>query len=543
MQMPDANLRHIHAAVVVVGSGPTGAAATWRLAQAGIDVLCLERGAWMDYDTLERGASDWDLRRSGPLHPNPNIRLAHRTGWQGDGPIDDSQSPIKPMIGAAVGGSSLHWSAHVPRFRPEDFRVRTLDGVAEDWPISYDDLEPWYDLNENRIGAAFLVGDPSSPPRRAAPLPLPSLGPHGRRMATAFDRLGWHWWPVDLAAGTDARADVACDHSGPCDLGCPARLRSGADRAYMRPALAAGARLETGLRAYRLIQDASRRILAVNCHSDAGDVTVTGEYFILCGNGIGTPWLLLNSAQTDAPHGVANSSGQVGKNLMLHPYARVDGLFEEPLGTWSRGEKAGLISLEFYAAKGQRDFARGFKLQLSPAGSPLALASGGVTGASLPWGEGHHAAFERQFDRLAGLTVCIEDLPDPANMIALSDAMADEDGEPAPQMIYRLSAESARCLSFGIARATEALKCAGAVAIFTDPLKAQAGFHLMGTARMGHDPATSVVNAWGRCHDVENLYVGDSSVFVTSGCLNPTATAQAFALRVADHLIGKMARA
>ena len=121
----------LEAEIVIVGSGPTGAAAAWRLATQGFDVLCVERGHWFDPDSAGTRRSRDRIRRRSRFHANPNVRQ-----WEEDEPVDDSESPIRPMVGHAVGGSSVWWSAHMPRFRPEDFRVRTLDGVAEDWPIS-----------------------------------------------------------------------------------------------------------------------------------------------------------------------------------------------------------------------------------------------------------------------------------------------------------------------------------------------------------------------------------------------------------------------
>lgn len=532
-------LETIDAQVVVVGAGPTGGAVAWRLAQAGLDVVCLERGHWPDYAALDRDGADWELRRAGPLHTNPNRRRG-----PDDDPVDDLDSPIKSAVASGVGGASLHWAAHVPRYRPEDFRVRTLDGVADDWPIAYADLEPYYAINEAMIGAAYLPGDPSAPPRSGRPLPLPTLGPHGRRVAAALDRLGWHWWPVDLAVGPGAATPEArpCDHLGPCDLGCPSRIRAGADRTYLEPAVALGARVVTGLRVGRLEHDNAGRVTAALCRGSEGAVRVTGRTFVLCANGMETPRLLLLSASERFPDGLANGSGQVGRNLMLHPHARVDGSFAEAVGAWTAGEKAGLVCLEFYASAGRYDFPRGFKLQLNPGPGPVALARGAPGGTALPWGSGHHAAFEAAFDRTLGLTVCVEDLPEPGNAVKLSERLTDRDGLPAPRLAYTLSDASRRCLDFGVARAREILETAGARRCHVDPLRVEAGFHLMGTARMGDDARTSVVDSWGRCHDLENLYVGDASVFVTSGCLNPTSTAQAFALRLADRIATTVGR-
>lgn len=527
-------MRDLDADVVVVGAGPTGGAVAWRLASQGVDVLCVDRGHWFDYDGIARESADWEARRSTALHANPNVRKG-----ADDYPVDDGDSPIKPMIGNGVGGSSIYWSAHVPRFRPEDFRIKTLDGVGEDWPICYADLEPYYSLNEEQWGVASFPGDPSAPPHGATAMTLPTIGAHGRRMAEVFDRFGWHWWPVDLVVGRDGDAPQTrhCTHIGPCDLGCPSRIRSGADRAFLRDAVDEGARLVTGTRVLRLEHDAQGRISAAICRDEDGDFRITGRRFVISGNGMGTPRLLLLSASAQFPDGLANRSGLVGRNLMLHPYARVDGDFDEPLGAWVSGEKAGLVSFEFYATRPEHEFKRGLKLQLTGGPGPLALARGAVYGDMLPWGEGHDAAFEARFDHSCGFTVCAEDLAEPDNRISLSPDLVDSDGLPAPKMRYRLSENSRKILDFGMDRAEEVLRGAGARQIFRTPLRSEAGFHLMGTARMGEDANTSVVDQYGRCHDVPNLFLADASVFVTSAAINPTATAQALALRTADHLI------
>lgn len=524
----------LEAEAVVIGAGPTGAAAAWRLASRGVRTIVFDRGGWPDHAAVGRDRPDWEIRRATALHSNPNVRRAAE-----DYPVDDAESPIRPMVANGIGGTSTHWSAHVPRFRPEDFRIRTLDGVGDDWPIAYADLDPWYTLNEDRMGTAALTGDPASPPHGGGAMTLPTLGAAGRRFAAVFDRLGWHWWPVDLVVGRGARDPGApqCTHIGPCDIGCVSRRRAGADVAYMRDAVAAGARVLTHARVERLEHDASGRVTAAVCRTDAGTLRVRGDRFVLAANGMGTPRLLLLSASGRFPDGLANRSGLVGRNLMLHPYARVDGLFEERMGAWVSGEKAGIISFQFYATDPGRGFVRGLKLQLVGGPPPVALSLGAVTGERLAWGAGHHAAFERRFDRTAGFTVCAEDLADPENRILLSDRLADADGLPAPKWIYRLSENSRRALDFGMDRAAEVLTAAGAGAIFRTPLRAEAGFHIMGTARMGDDPETSVADPWGRCHDVPNLWIADASLFVTAAAINPTATAQALALRAADRMI------
>jgi len=514
--------------VAIVGAGPTGAAAAWRLAMAGLDVLVVERGAAFDAAMAAHGAPDVELRRRGMLSSNPNIRRG-----VADDPVDDADSPIKPMHAHGIGGTSTHWSAHVPRFRPQDFRLRTRTGAGRDWPIGYRDLAPYYALAEARWGTAFLPGDPLSPRRQANPKPLPTLGAHGRRMAGAFDKLGWHWWPVDLVVGRDADAPGAerCAHIGPCDIGCPSRNRATATHAFLDDALASGARIATNLRVLRIETAARGAASALICRNGEGlDLRIRAARILLAAGGAATPRLLLLSE-------IANGSGLVGRGLMLHPYAKVDGLFDEALGGWAAGEKAGLISFQFAHMPVECGFVGGLKLQLGAGPGPLALAEGAVTGRRLPWGAGHHAAMEGVFDRLCGFTVCAEDLPEDENRITLSDRLTDRDGQPAARWIYRVSENSRRALDFGLDRASEVLRTAGASEIFRTPLRDQAGFHIMGTARMGADPATSVVDGHGACHDVPNLRVIDSSVFVTSAPVNPTLTAQALALRAADHLI------
>ena len=519
--------------VVVIGAGPAGAALTWKLADLGVDVLCVERGGWFDYGSVNRDDPDYDLRRKSELNANPNLRLG-----PDDDPIDDADSSIKPMIGNAVGGGSVWWSAHVPRFRMDDFDVRSRFGVADDWPLGHADLAPHYAENEIKIGAAFVAGDPTGPDRPYDGESLPPIGAQGRQMAAAFNRLGWHWWPVDLVNGATADTGI-CRHAGPCDLGCAARKRQGADRIYISTAMAAGARLATGIRVQRLELDAKGRIALAKAIGPDGPLRIRGRIFVVAANGLGTPRLLLLSASRRFPQGLANRSGMVGRGLMLHPHGRVDGRFDAPLGFQAPGETAGIVSFEFQETRPERGFVRGVKLQVGPGPGMLALANGEFH-APMPWGAKHHAAMEERYDRWCGVTVCAEDLPENENRVLLSDHIRDRDGQPALKMIYCVSDNSRRILDYGLARADEVLREAGAIETRVTRLRDQAGFHLMGTARMGADPHRSVVNAECRCHDVENLFVTDSSVFVTSSVCNPTATAQALALRAAHTIAGQL---
>ena len=529
-----ANLKVINTEIVVIGAGPCGAVLAHRLAAAGREVLLVERGEWMEKGLINRSAPDYELQRRSSFNANPNIRYA-----PADDLVDDFESPIKPMIGNAVGGGSLWWSAHVPRFRPEDFLTRTLDSVGEDWPISYSDLSPYYAQVENLWGVASVLGDPSAMPDRNSPVkPLPSIGAHGHRISAALDRMGWHWWPVDLVVGKEPIGETdLCTHTGPCDIGCPARYRSGADR-IVAEAMKYGASLMTSTRVQRLEIGAGDRVTTAICLKGNAMFRVKAKTFILSAGGMGTPRLLLLSACKRFPNGLANNSGLVGRMLMLHPYARVDGLFPEAVGALAPHEMAGIVSLEFLPTRPESRAKRGVKLQLVPGPNALALARGVGTGRTLPWGSEHHTEFVSRFDRICGFTVCAEDLPNAENRITLSTNLFDKYGQPAAKWVYKVSQNSRKLLDYGMDRASEILIEAGATETFRTPLRDQAGFHIAGTARMGTDPQKSVTDPTGRCHDLENLFVADASTFVTSSCLNPTLTAQALSLRIADYILG-----
>jgi len=154
----------------------------------------------------------------------------------------------------------------------------------------------------------------------------------------------------------------------------------------------------------------------------------------------------------------------------------------------------------------------------------------------VPWGAGHHDGFASLFDRTAGMVIICEDLPEECNSVTLDPELADSDGIPAPKINYRLSENSRKMLDHAVARGDEVLRAAGATETFSQAPLPPAGWHLMGTTRMGTDPARSVVNEWGRAHDVKNLFVIDGSIFVTSAAVNPTNTIQALSLYVAANI-------
>ena len=256
---------------------------------------------------------------------------------------------------------------------------------------------------------------------------------------------------------------------------------------------------------------------------------------VLAANAIGSARLLLLSACGAFPDGLANTSGLVGRRLMMHPFAVATGVFAEPLETWRGNVGSRIHSLQFYESDERRGFVRGAKWSLAPStGGPMNAAMPARAGAAV-WGAEHHARVRERFGHCLSWGIFGEDLPDADNRVTLDPVLADATGVPAPRVTYRASENSRRLLDFHVARARESLLEAGARSVDTLTLMRSAGWHLLGTARMGTDPATSVVDPWGKAHDVDNLYVVDGSVFVTAGGVNPTNTICSLALRFADR--------
>lgn len=521
--------------VLIVGAGASGAALAWTLAETKMDILCLEQGGWMKQEEFPSNSIDWELRRLADFGLSPNDRKL-----LADYPVNDAESPIAVSMFNAVGGSTILFAGHFPRLRPSDFRARSLDGVGVDWPLDYRTLAPFYDLNERMTGVSGLAGDPAYPadPPKRPPLPPLPLGKLGETLAHGFNRLGWHWWPSDSAIISEPwEGRAPCINAGTCLAGCAQGAKSSTDVTYWPPALRSGVRLETGCRVREVTLDENGLADGVIYYDAEGvERRQRAHVVVLACNGIGTPRILLNSKSKLFPDGLANRSGLVGRNLMFHPYAMVTGLFDEPLEGYKGATGCCIMSQEFYETDAARGFARGYSFEILRGLGPVFTALMGFGWGRLPWGADHHRSYAEIFDRTAGLVVIGEDLPEETNTVTLDPTLVDGSGIPAPKITYRLGENSERLMSHGAARAKELLDAAGARETFAEPLLRVAGWHLMGTARMGTDPATSVVNEWGRCHDVKNLFVVDGSIFPTAGAVNPTNTIQALALRIGDAM-------
>ena len=293
----------------------------------------------------------------------------------------------------------------------------------------------------------------------------------------------------------------------------------------------------TGARVRRIETDAKGLATGATwIDRDGNEHFEPAKVVVVAANAIGTPRLLLLSASPAHPDGLANSSGLVGKRLMMHPFANVAGLFDEPLMSW-QGQFGDLIeSLEFYETDERRGFVRGARWGLAPTGGPINTALPSRAGDQV-WGPDHHLHVRTHLGHGANWGLFAEDLPDEANHITLSTTVTDSVGHPGAGGPLPMAENARRMLDFHIERATESMDAAGAYKIEVDRLMRYSGWHLLGTARMGDDPSTSVLDRWNRTHDVPNLYVVDGTCFVTSSGVNPTSTIVALALRAADHMV------
>ena len=385
--------------VLVIGAGASGGVVARRLAEAGIGVLCLEQGDWHDRTEYRGAELDWELTARKQWSGSPNIRALPE-----DYPVDDADSDVSPLMFAGVGGSMLLFAGAWPRLLPSDFRVRTLDGVADDWPLSYGELQPYYERSDRQIGVSGLGGDPAYPPGEDPPLPPLPIGAGGLKVARAHTRLGWHWWPEPnaiLSAPYERRNP--CVQRGTCMQGCNEGAKASTDLTHWPVAIANGARLVTGARVRRL--ETNNRGLVTGAtwlDREGREHFQAASSVVLAANGIGTPRLLLLSASPAHPDGLANSSGLVGRRLMMHPFASVTGLFDEDLESWQGHFGCSIESFEFYETDERRGFVRGAKWGLAPTGGPVNAALPSRAGEQV-WGAEHHLHVRNHLGRGAEL--------------------------------------------------------------------------------------------------------------------------------------------
>lgn len=521
--------------VLIVGAGPSGAVYAKYLASWGFHIVCLEQGDWVGTAEYTGNRDEYEISMFGTWNKDPNVRMR-----QGDYPCEVSDAEILPVMFNGVGGGTVHFGAHWPRLLPSDFRTRTLDGVGEDWPLDYAELAPFYEQTDIDFAVSGMAGDPAYPDGAAPPFPAMPINAYGRVLAEGLNKLGYSWWPAPNAISQgNTRGLVPCVRYGTCEAGCPNGSKASADITHWPAALRDGATLITGATVREITTDATGLATGATFFDrDHTEHHLRADVVVAAANGVGTPRLLLNSRSIRHPQGLGNSSGLVGRYLMLHPTAMAIGVFDEDLDSWIGPAGQNVHSYEFYETDLSRGFVRGAKWISMPTGGPL------VTASLLPGelrGDALLDEVRRGLGRSVQLVILSEDLPEVDNRVELDPTLTDAHGIPAPRIVYRRSDNNRAMVRWHLEKAQEALEASGATTVHRYDVMADQPGHLMGTARMGTDPATSVVDPFGRSHDVPNLWIADGSVFVTSGAVNPTSTIVALALRGATEMVRRAA--
>ncbi|MFN2454507.1 MAG: GMC family oxidoreductase [Pyrinomonadaceae bacterium] len=499
---------------VVIGTGAGGAPLLARLARAGLSVVALEAGrfwaAARDFATDERSQSKlfWNDERLSA----------------GDDPLHFGNN----NSGTGVGGSTLHYTAYVPRVQPDDLRLHTEFGVGADWPLEYADLEPYYDELEQFLGVSGPPAYPWGPPRRTKyPLPPLPLNGAAQLMQRSCEKLGIRTSPAANAAlsapyfqdGAGWRA--ACTNRGFCQAGCSTGAKASMDVTYIPLALLAGAEIRAESFVMRIETNQANRAVAVVYIQDGVEHRQPCRNVFVCAGAIETPRLLLLN-------NLCNSSGQVGRNFMAHTGIQVWGQFDEDVRPY-KGIPGSLISEDTHRPFGSNrsaDFAGGYLLQ-SIGVMPVTYASQVARGRGL-WGEKLREHM-RGYNHTAGINILGDCLPYESNYMELSDE-PDARGLPKPRVHFTNGENELRMNAHAEKLMREIWAEAGAQDIWAFPRNA----HIIGTCRMGTDAASNVVNAEGRSFDVPNLYISDNSIFPSALGCNPALTIMALSLRIAD---------
>jgi choline dehydrogenase-like flavoprotein len=517
------------AEVCIVGGGAAGCVLALRLARRGIRVTVLESGPRYSDKDKERLFLEQLAGRSGG---NPyRLREGSIETFRNNGAM---LLPLDFERVRAVGGTTLFWLGNTPRMLAEDFKMRSGFGVAADWPIGYQDLEPYYGQAEHEIGVAGAADNPFAE-HRSTPYPMPPV-PFSwadKVLKRTTDRLG-----VEFHHTPQARNSVAyggrsqCLSCALCDV-CPSGAKATFDVTHALPAEATGlVRFVTEATVLRIETDErGRASRAIYAGHDRVEHACEADAFVVASGGIETPRLLLLSRSARFPDGLANRSGLVGKFLMNHPIVQVSGTIEENVFPYRVGFESA-ESFQFYATP-HRDELGAFLMNMNNfggvGGTPAEIAA-----HSHQWGDALAREVGERFGRSLSLSAGVDQLPDEQNHVSLDPVHVDYFGQPVPLVTYSFDEYTRRTLERAAELQGWILEEAGAKPI-ARPEQWWPGHH-MGTTRMGDDPATSVVDRNCRTHDVPNLYVVSTGCFVTGGVANPTLTLSALALRLGDHL-------
>lgn len=530
---------------VIIGSGSAGGVLAKELSTAGLDVVVLEQGPY-------RKAEDFThdelavLARNELMGGGPEVHGQTFRHYDSETATNPFPSPIRYARG--VGGASVHFTANFWRFREIDFKERSLLGPISgtnfaDWPISYEELEPYYTKVDWQIGVSGAPGPFDAPRSKPFPMPPLPIKSSGVLLEKGAQALGLHAQPEPHAILSQPfNGRPACINCGYCMFfGCEAKAKSSTLFSMIPQAEASGhceirpdsvvIRIET--------DDKGRASQVVYLDADGNEQAQRAKAVVLSANGAETSRLLLMSESSRHPDGLANSSGYVGRNLMFNAHAGANGVFEHPLNDY-KGVQVTRIIHDFYETDEKRGFYGGGGIDARPlfSASPIFHSFGGMPPDVPRWGAEWKDAFAHNFTRQMSIIGSTTSLALDSNNITLDPESKDAWGRPAIRVTYMDHPDDLSMAQFLADCSMELLDAAGAVKSWQLPAApTTGGEHLLGTCRMGDDPTTSVVDSKHRSHDVPNLFICDGSSFVTSGRGQPTNTIMALAFRAADHII------
>jgi choline dehydrogenase-like flavoprotein len=526
---------------LVIGAGAAGGVMAKELASAGFRVVVLEQGPYLTEADYSHDELKYTIMPG--LTNDPKVQpITHRKS-------EHEPAKLNKAIeyGRQVGGGSVHFTANYWRFHESDFHERSRFGDVQgaslaDWPISYQDLEPFYTKAEYELGISGLAGANPFEAPRSKPYPLPPMPAKssGVLFERATRKMGLHPFPAPLAVLSQPyRGRSACVHCGFCEsFGCEMQAKSSTLVSVIPVAEATG-RCEIRPNSYvrEIAVNAQGRVTgAVYFDQGRKEILQRAKVVVLCANGVESAKLLLLSKSKQFPNGLANSSGLVGKHLMWDLGLLAEGLFEHPANEYKSVQVTRLIH-DYYESDPKRGFYGGGGIDARFDFYPAGFALGGLPPDTPKWGLEFKKTFGHYFTRTISLLSHTTSLSVESNTVTLDPEVKDAWGLPAVRITYAPHRDDMATQAWMMQRQREILDAMGAKKIWGDPVDAvSTSRHLMGTCRMGKDPAKSVVNSYGRAHDVPNLFIVDGSNFVTSARQQPTATIQALAYRAAENM-------
>ena len=508
--------------VVIVGSGAGGGTLGNELAQKGIKVVILEAGARHDVPDFinDEWASFTQLAWKDMRTTSGTWRVHH----------DFPNLPA--WIVKSVGGSTVHWAGASLRIEPHEFKARTTYGAVAganllDWPISAEELAPWYALAEDKMGTTRTNNIPGLPGNN-----------NFKVMAAGATKLGYKEVNTGRMSINSEPRDGrgSCQQIGFCFQGC----KSGAKWSTLYTEIPKGEatgnlEVRPNSMAVKIEHDASGKVTGVVYADGSGQMQrQKARVVAVAGNSLESPRLLLNSASSMFPDGLANSSGQVGRNYMRHTTGSVYATFERPVHMYRGTTMAGIVRDEA-RNDASRGFVGGYELETLSLGIPFYAAF--LNPGS--WGRSLTSAID-DYANTAGLWIVGEDMPQETNRITLDAKVKDQNGMPVASVHFDDHPNDVAMRNHAYTQGAAIYDAVGAVRTFPTP--PYPSTHNMGTNRMSEKPRDGVVNRWGQTHDVRNLFVSDGSQFTSGAACNPTLTIVALATRQADTMAGMMGK-